>query len=254
MAEGNLEYETYSGGQGAGECSMELKYMPEAPEKVIRHRRSISQPLDGGAFFQQPNESGQLEWFQGGEGGSGQGGGSQANSGSGTGAAGGGTAPKVDRKGPHRPPATAALAALVAGAPYVGPDAASAALLDPKRAKRILANRQSAARSKERKLRYIAELERKVSVLQAHSQSAEKDYNLMQEETKALLAEKEDLQQQLERIEKEVNDREVLNRALQGEVQRAALGMNVQDAAAKSQAPPAAHDATPTSQATSTSY
>jgi hypothetical protein len=39
-------------------------------------------------------------------------------------------------------------------------------LLDPKRAKRILANRQSAARSKERKLRYIGELERRVAVLE----------------------------------------------------------------------------------------
>lgn len=38
--------------------------------------------------------------------------------------------------------------------------------LDPKRAKRILANRQSAQRSRVRKLQYIAELERTVNVLQ----------------------------------------------------------------------------------------
>ncbi|KAH7405349.1 hypothetical protein KP509_15G067000 [Ceratopteris richardii] len=38
--------------------------------------------------------------------------------------------------------------------------------LDPKRAKRILANRQSAQRSRVRKLHYIAELERTVAVLQ----------------------------------------------------------------------------------------
>lgn len=43
----------------------------------------------------------------------------------------------------------------------------SEALLDAKRAKRILANRQSAARSKERKLRYISELERRVAVLES---------------------------------------------------------------------------------------
>ncbi|KAI7750890.1 hypothetical protein M8C21_003108, partial [Ambrosia artemisiifolia] len=43
---------------------------------------------------------------------------------------------------------------------------AELALIDPKRAKRILANRQSAARSKERKIRYTGELERKVQTLQ----------------------------------------------------------------------------------------
>jgi hypothetical protein len=47
----------------------------------------------------------------------------------------------------------------------------SDALLDAKRAKRILANRQSAARSKERKLRYISELERRVAVLESEVRS-----------------------------------------------------------------------------------
>ncbi|MQM17449.1 hypothetical protein Taro_050419 [Colocasia esculenta] len=46
---------------------------------------------------------------------------------------------------------------------------ADIALADPKRAKRILANRQSAARSKERKLRYISELEHKVQTLQTEA-------------------------------------------------------------------------------------
>nr|GEU55623.1 transcription factor RF2b-like [Tanacetum cinerariifolium] len=41
--------------------------------------------------------------------------------------------------------------------------------IDPKRAKRIMANRQSAARSKERKARYITELERKVQTLQTEA-------------------------------------------------------------------------------------
>ena len=36
------------------------------------------------------------------------------------------------------------------------------AMLDPKRARRIIANRQSAARSKERRLKYITELEKKL--------------------------------------------------------------------------------------------
>ncbi|KAG6487430.1 hypothetical protein ZIOFF_056016 [Zingiber officinale] len=40
------------------------------------------------------------------------------------------------------------------------------AAADPQRAKRILANRQSAAHSKERKACYITELERKLQTLQ----------------------------------------------------------------------------------------
>ncbi|XP_066313579.1 basic leucine zipper 2-like [Miscanthus floridulus] len=43
---------------------------------------------------------------------------------------------------------------------------ASAAAVDPKRVKRILANRQSAQRSRVRKLQYISELERSVTSLQ----------------------------------------------------------------------------------------
>nr|KAJ0213839.1 hypothetical protein LSAT_V11C400195690 [Lactuca sativa] len=44
---------------------------------------------------------------------------------------------------------------------------AEIALSDPKRAKRILANRQSAARSKERKMRYITKLEHKLHGVEA---------------------------------------------------------------------------------------
>ncbi|PAN32878.1 hypothetical protein GQ55_5G524200 [Panicum hallii var. hallii] len=51
-------------------------------------------------------------------------------------------------------------AAAVPGQP------ASAAAVDPKRVKRILANRQSAQRSRVRKLQYISELERSVTSLQ----------------------------------------------------------------------------------------
>ncbi|XP_052194537.1 bZIP transcription factor 29 isoform X2 [Diospyros lotus] len=46
---------------------------------------------------------------------------------------------------------------------------AGVASTDPKRAKRILANRQSAARSKERKMLYMSELEHKVQTLQTEA-------------------------------------------------------------------------------------
>ncbi|KAK6785159.1 hypothetical protein RDI58_018614 [Solanum bulbocastanum] len=46
-------------------------------------------------------------------------------------------------------------------------DNSSEKIIDPKRIKRILANRQSAQRSRVRKLQYISELERSVTTLQA---------------------------------------------------------------------------------------
>ncbi|KAF0891796.1 hypothetical protein E2562_010979 [Oryza meyeriana var. granulata] len=57
---------------------------------------------------------------------------------------------------------------------------AELALVDPKRAKRILANRQSAARSKERKMRYIAELERKVQTLQTEATTLSAQLSMLQ--------------------------------------------------------------------------
>ncbi|MQM08902.1 hypothetical protein Taro_041759 [Colocasia esculenta] len=57
---------------------------------------------------------------------------------------------------------------------------ADLALIDPKRAKRILANRQSAARSKERKMRYISELERKVQTLQTEATTLSAQLTVLQ--------------------------------------------------------------------------
>ncbi|KAG6486879.1 bZIP transcription factor 29-like [Zingiber officinale] len=51
---------------------------------------------------------------------------------------------------------------------------------DPKRVKRILANRQSAARSKEKKLRYISELENKVQALQTEASIISEQLNSLQ--------------------------------------------------------------------------
>eukprot|EP00250_Pteridium_aquilinum_P001320 c11529_g1_i1 orf=671-1585(-) len=57
---------------------------------------------------------------------------------------------------------------------------AELALVDPKRVKRILANRQSAARSKERKTRYILELERKVQTLQTEATTLSAQLTMLQ--------------------------------------------------------------------------
>ena len=45
---------------------------------------------------------------------------------------------------------------------------------------RILANRQSAARSKERKMRYIVELEHKVQTLQTEATTLSAQFTLLQ--------------------------------------------------------------------------
>ncbi|KAF8377160.1 hypothetical protein HHK36_030533 [Tetracentron sinense] len=64
----------------------------------------------------------------------------------------------------------------------MGPDRlAELALIDPKRAKRILANRQSAARSKERKIRYTSELERKVQTLQTEATTLSAQVTILQD-------------------------------------------------------------------------
>nr|DAD40021.1 TPA_asm: hypothetical protein HUJ06_014344 [Nelumbo nucifera] len=63
----------------------------------------------------------------------------------------------------------------------MGPDKlAELSLIDPKRAKRILANRQSAARSKERKVRYTNELERKVQTLQTEATTLSAQVTMLQ--------------------------------------------------------------------------
>ncbi|KAL0323258.1 UNVERIFIED_CONTAM: Transcription factor VIP1 [Sesamum angustifolium] len=79
---------------------------------------------------------------------------------------------------------------------------AELALIDPKRAKRILANRQSAARSKERKIRYTSELERKVQTLQAEATTLSAQITLLQA------------------MEQQAHLRDALNDALRNELQR----------------------------------
>ncbi|XP_071707049.1 probable transcription factor PosF21 isoform X2 [Rutidosis leptorrhynchoides] len=82
---------------------------------------------------------------------------------------------------------------------------AELSLVDPKRAKRILANRQSAARSKERKMRYIAELERKVQTLQTEATALSAQLTLLQRDTSCLNAENSELRLRLQTMEQRVH-------------------------------------------------
>ncbi|CAD5195890.1 probable transcription factor PosF21 isoform X1 [Musa acuminata AAA Group] len=112
---------------------------------------------------------------------------------------------------------------------------AELALIDPKRAKRergwindghrqkdteIWANRQSAARSKERKLRYIAELERKILTLQTEATTLSSQLTMFQTDNTALTAENNELKLRLQTMEQQVHLQDALNETLRGEVQR----------------------------------
>ncbi|XP_068646626.1 probable transcription factor PosF21 [Aristolochia californica] len=96
---------------------------------------------------------------------------------------------------------------------------ADLALLDPKRAKRIWANRQSAARSKERKMRYISELERKVQTLQTEATTLSAQLTMLQRDTTGLTSENNELKLRLQTMEQQVHLQDALNDALREEVQ-----------------------------------
>ncbi|KAK1264840.1 Transcription factor RF2b [Acorus gramineus] len=105
---------------------------------------------------------------------------------------------------------------------------AEIAILDPKRVKRtdvfsksrILANRQSAARSKERKTRYISELERKVQTLQTEATTLSAQFTLFQRDTTGLNNENAELKLRLQVMEQQAHLRDALNDALMQEVNR----------------------------------
>ncbi|CDY48943.1 BnaA08g04710D [Brassica napus] len=97
---------------------------------------------------------------------------------------------------------------------------AELALLDPKRAKRILANRQSAARSKERKDRYTGELERKVQTLQNEATTLSAQVTLLQRGTSDLTTENKHLKMRLQALQQQAELRDALNEALREELNR----------------------------------
>ncbi|XP_068644362.1 transcription factor VIP1-like [Aristolochia californica] len=97
---------------------------------------------------------------------------------------------------------------------------AELSLIDPKRAKRILANRQSAARSKERKTRYTSELERKVQTLQTEATTLSAQLTLLQRDTNGLTTENKELKLRLQAMEQQAQLRDALNEALREEVHR----------------------------------
>ncbi|KAJ4880064.1 Basic-leucine zipper (bZIP) transcription factor family protein [Raphanus sativus] len=102
---------------------------------------------------------------------------------------------------------------------------AEMAMSDPKRVKRILANRQSAARSKERKMRYIVELEHKVQTLQTEATTLSAQFTLLQRDMMVLTNQNNELKFRLQAMEQQAQLRDALNEALSGEVQRLKLAI-----------------------------
>lgn len=92
--------------------------------------------------------------------------------------------------------------------------------VDPKRAKRILANRQSAARSKERKACYVSELERKFQSLQTEATSLSAQLSLFQRDTTGLTSENAELKFRLQAMEQQAQLCDALNEALKKELDR----------------------------------
>ncbi|KAF0913658.1 hypothetical protein E2562_023759 [Oryza meyeriana var. granulata] len=123
-----------------------------------------------------------------------------------------------------RKDAAASLAEVMEAKKAMTPEQlAELAAIDPKRAKRILANRQSAARSKERKARYITELERKVQTLQTEATTLSAQLTLFQRDTTGLSAENAELKIRLQAMEQQAQLRDALNDALKQELERLKL-------------------------------
>ncbi|CAF1709774.1 unnamed protein product, partial [Brassica napus] len=94
------------------------------------------------------------------------------------------------------------------------------AMTDPKRAKRILVNRQSTARSKERKIQYIVELEHKVQTLQTEATTLSAQFTLLQRDMMGLTNQNNEFKFFLQAMEQQAQLSDALNKALGGEVQR----------------------------------
>ncbi|RWW64877.1 hypothetical protein BHE74_00027853 [Ensete ventricosum] len=97
---------------------------------------------------------------------------------------------------------------------------AELAVIDPKRAKRILANRQSAARSKQRKANYIVELERKVQTLQTEATTLSAQLTLFQKDISELATENAGLKLWLQSMEQQAQLNEGISDGLKQEVER----------------------------------
>lgn len=92
--------------------------------------------------------------------------------------------------------------------------------LDPKRAKRILANRQSAQRSRVRKLQYISELERTVNVLQDEVSALSPQVTYLDRHRILLNVDNSAMKQRIAALTQEKLFKDAHNEALKSELHR----------------------------------
>lgn len=92
--------------------------------------------------------------------------------------------------------------------------------LDPKRAKRILANRQSAQRSRVRKLQYISELERSVTALQSEVSTMAPQVAFFEHRRAVLNVDNNTIKQKMAALAQGQRFKDAHIEALQKEVQR----------------------------------
>ncbi|KAL3640953.1 hypothetical protein CASFOL_015921 [Castilleja foliolosa] len=100
---------------------------------------------------------------------------------------------------------------------------AEIAVSDPKRARRILANRQSAARSKERKTRYISELEHKVQTLLMEATTLSAQFIILQKDYAELTDQNNEFKFRIHAMEQQAHIRDALHDALAAEIQHLKL-------------------------------
>lgn len=106
-------------------------------------------------------------------------------------------------------------------------------IIDPKRAKRIMANRQSAARSKERKAQHIQHLEEKVKTLTSEVASLNTQIAIIQRETTHLAAERSELELQLMTMHQHIEISHAQSEELQLEVIRLKTAIRDNDSSNK---------------------
>ncbi|KAM0944541.1 putative transcription factor bZIP family [Dioscorea sansibarensis] len=92
--------------------------------------------------------------------------------------------------------------------------------LDPKRVKRILANRQSAQRSRVRKLQYISELERSVTTLQTEVSALSPRVAFLDHQRSALTAGNSHLRQRIAALTQDKIFKDAHQEALKNEIER----------------------------------
>uniref|UniRef100_A0A0D9W2D3 BZIP domain-containing protein n=1 Tax=Leersia perrieri TaxID=77586 RepID=A0A0D9W2D3_9ORYZ len=93
-------------------------------------------------------------------------------------------------------------------------------LADPKRVKRILNNRASAARSKLNKMKYTTELERKVQVLQRENATLCVQVTLMQKNNQGLLSQNNEMKIRLQTMDQQAQSGNALTEILTTEVEQ----------------------------------